>query len=60
MKLDQYYEYLVSQHCGYWWSGALAPGHQKLQCWASNHAFPAIYGLAHGGAGQSADTDNTG
>ena len=28
MKQVQYKEYLFSQHCGYWWPGALAPGHQ--------------------------------
>ena len=34
-----------NQHCGYWWPGALAPGHQYPQCWESSHAFTAVYGL---------------
>ena len=25
--------WIFSKHCGYWWSGALAPGHQYPQCW---------------------------
>ena len=27
----------TAQHCGYWWHGALAPGHQYPQCWVRNH-----------------------
>ena len=38
-----------SPHCGYQWPGALAPGHQYLQCWVSTHAFAAVYELTHWG-----------
>ena len=35
-------QWMFSQHCGYWWPGALAPGHQWLQCWVCTHAFPVV------------------
>ena len=31
------------QQCGYWWPGAVAPGHQYPQCWVFSHAFPATH-----------------
>ena len=48
-----YYEYNilteVVQHNGYFISTgilmALAPGHQKPQCWVCTHKFPAVYRL---------------
>ena len=30
-------ECIFGEHCGYWWSGALAPGHQYPECWLSMH-----------------------
>ena len=30
-------QWIFTQHCGYWWPGALAPGHQYLQCWICTH-----------------------
>ena len=35
----------ADQHCGYWWPGASAPGHQQPQCWVHFHAFLAAYKL---------------
>ena len=29
-------QWIFSQHCGYWWPGALATGHQLLQCWVTH------------------------
>ena len=26
-------QFIIDQHWGYWWLGALAPGHQYPQCW---------------------------
>ena len=39
-------QWKIGQHCHYWWPGALAPGHQKPQCWVRTYAFPAVYGLS--------------
>ena len=41
-------QWMFSQHCGYWWPGALAPGHQQPQCWLRNHAYPNVMGLIMG------------
>ena len=30
-------QWIYNQHCGYWWPGALAPGHQWPQCWLCIH-----------------------
>ena len=35
-------QWMFSQHYGYWWPGALAPGHHWLQCWVCTHAFPVV------------------
>ena len=47
VKPVQYNEWLIwlSQHCWYWWPGALAPGHQYPHCWMCTHAFLAVNGL---------------
>ena len=37
---------IFNQHCGYWWPGALAPGHQYPQCWLHTHALPVVYRLS--------------
>ena len=39
-------QWILSQPCGYWWPGALAPGHQYPQCFECTHVFPAVYGLS--------------
>ena len=38
---------IFNQHCGYWWPGALAPGHQWPQCWLYIHVFSVVYGLKY-------------
>ena len=35
-------QWLFSQDCGYWWPGALAPGHQQSQCWLGTYACPGV------------------
>ena len=40
---------IFDQHCGYWWPGAEAPGHQQPQCWVPVYAIQAVYGLSHWG-----------
>ena len=31
-----------TQHCGYWWPGAKAPGHQYPQCWPNIHCIGPV------------------
>ena len=38
-------QWISYQQCGYWWSGALARGHQKPHCWIGTNVFPVVYGL---------------
>ena len=34
--------WLCTQHCGYWCSGAQAPGHQYPQCWLYIHCVDPV------------------
>ena len=38
-------QWIFTQHCGYWWPGAVAPGQQQSQFWVHTHEFPVVYGL---------------
>ena len=38
-------QWVFSWQCGYRWPGALAPGHQYLQCCVPTHVFQDVYGL---------------
>ena len=31
-----------TQHCGYWWPGAKAPGHQYPLCWLNTHCMRPV------------------
>ena len=31
-----------TQHCSYWWPGALVPGHQYPQCWLNIHCIGPV------------------
>ena len=35
-ELNWYDTTELTQYCGWWWPGALAPGHQQPQCWPSS------------------------
>ena len=37
--------WIFNHRCGYWWPGALGPGHQRPQYWVRTHTFPGVYGL---------------
>ena len=32
-------QWILSQQCGYWWPGALAPGYLQPQCWSRHPCF---------------------
>ena len=34
---------VFNQHCGYWWPGVWAPGHQKPHCWVRTLACPFLW-----------------
>ena len=34
---------IFHQHCGYWWSDALAPGHQQPQWWVCTQASSCLW-----------------
>ena len=42
-----------NQHYGYWWSGALAPGHQYPQCWVNIILVEVIYWGSNQGQGRA-------